>query len=38
MTNRVKVWRYFEGLSIDTNNIVFEFKFMLGIESTIPED
>ena len=34
VTNRVKVWKYFEGLTIVTNNFAFEIKDMQGLEST----
>ena len=34
MTNRVKVWRYFLGLAIETSNFTFEVKVILGLEST----
>ena len=34
MTNRVKVWKYFQGLTIETNNFAFEVKLKLGLEST----
>ena len=34
MTNRVKVWKHFLGLSIETNNFAFEVKVILGLEST----
>ena len=37
MKNRVKVWLYIEGLTIDTNNFAFEVKVMLGLESTRPD-
>ena len=30
MSSRVKVWRYFQGLSIKTNNFAVELKFILG--------
>ena len=32
MTNRVKVWKYFWGLFIGTNNFAFEVKATLGLE------
>ena len=35
MSNRVKVWKYFQGLTIETNNFAFEVKVILGLESTI---
>ena len=34
MTNRVKVWKYFQGLTIETNNFASEVKVILGLEST----
>ena len=34
MTNRVKVWKYIQGLTIETNNFAFEVKFKLDLEST----
>ena len=34
MTNRVKVWKYVKGLTIETNNFAFEVKVILGLEST----
>ena len=34
MTNRVKVWKYFQGLTIETNNFASEVNFKLGLEST----
>ena len=34
MTNRVKVWKYFQGLTIKTNNFAFEVKHILSLEST----
>ena len=34
MTNRVKVWKYFQGLTIETNNYAFEVKFIPCLEST----
>ena len=37
MTNRVQVWLYILGLTIETNNFTFEVKVILGLESTIPE-
>ena len=33
-TNRVKVWKYFQGQTIETNNFAFEAKVILGLEST----
>ena len=37
ITNRVKVWKYFSGLSIDTNNFAFEVQVILSLESNYPE-
>ena len=34
MTNRVKVWKYFWGLFIATNNFAFEVQAILVLEST----
>ena len=34
MTNRVKVWKFFYGLIIETSNFAFEVKVILGLEST----
>ena len=34
--NMVKVWRYFYGLTIETNNFAFEIKVILGQQSTHP--
>ena len=34
ITSRVKVWKYFYGLTIKTNNFAFEAKVILGLEST----
>ena len=34
MSSRVKVWRYFQGLSIKTNNFAVELKFILGQNQT----
>ena len=34
MANRVKVWKYFQGQAIETNNFAFEAKVILGLEST----
>ena len=33
MTNRVKVRRYFKGLTAETNNFAFEVKVILGLGS-----
>ena len=38
MTNRVKVWRYFKGVTKETNIFAFEVKVTIGMESTWPED
>ena len=32
--NTVKVWKYLQGLTIETNNFAFEAKVILGLEST----
>ena len=32
--NRDKVWKYFQGLTIETKNFAFEVNFILGLEST----
>ena len=37
MTNRVKVWKYFQGPTIETKNFAFEVKVILGLESTYPD-
>ena len=34
MTNKVEVWKYFQGLIIETSNFAFEVKVILGLEST----
>ena len=34
ITNRVKVWKYFSGLTIDTNNFAFEVQVILSLENT----
>ena len=34
MTNKVKVWRFFFGLTMETNNSTFEVKLIIGLEST----
>ena len=34
MPNRVKVWKYVYGLTIETNNFAIEMKVIIGIEST----
>ena len=33
-TNRVKVSKYFQGLTVETNNFAFEVKVILGLETT----
>ena len=38
MKNRVKAWKYFQGLTIETNNFAFEVKFILSLESTRLDD
>ena len=38
MTNRVKVWKYFLGLVIATNNFAFNVKATLGLEGTYLEN
>ena len=35
MTSRVKVGRYFYGLTIEANNFAFEVKFRLGFEKKL---
>ena len=35
MTNRVKVWRHFWGLTIETNSFAFGVKVMRGPESNL---
>ena len=35
VTNRVKVWIYFYGLSIDIKNFAFQVNAILGLESTL---
>ena len=37
MANRVKVWKYFQGLTIETNNFSFDAKVIIGLESTYPD-
>ena len=37
MTNRVKVLRCFQGLTIDTNNFAFSLSDIMLLESTIPD-
>ena len=37
MTNRVKVLRCFQGLTIDTNNFAFGLSDVMLLESTIPD-
>ena len=37
MTNRVKVERCFQGLTIDTNNFAFGLSEVMLLESTIPD-
>ena len=36
-TNRVKVQRYFLGLTIETNKIAFEVKVILGLQTAVNE-
>ena len=38
MTNRVKVWKYFKGVTKETNIFAFEVKVKIGLESICPED
>ena len=38
MTNRVKVWRYFNGVTKETNIFAFGVKVKIGLESTRLED
>ena len=35
--NPVKVWKSFQGLTIDTKNFAFEAKVILGLESNCPD-
>ena len=35
MTDRIKVWRYFQGLTIEANNFAFEVKVTLSLESNL---
>ena len=37
MTYKGKVWIYFQGLNIETNNFAFEFKVILGLGITRPD-
>ena len=37
MINRVRVWKYFQGLTIETNNFASEVKSILGLEITWPD-
>ena len=37
MANRVKVWKYVKGLTIETNNFAFGVKVILGLQSTYLE-
>ena len=37
IANMVKVWKYFWGLTIETNNFAFKAKVILGLESTCPD-
>ena len=34
MANRVKVWKYFQGQTIESNNIAFKAKVIRDLEST----
>ena len=34
MANRVKVWKYFQGQTIETNNIALKAKVIRDLEST----
>ena len=34
--NRVKIWWYFYGLTIETNTFTFKDKVILGLKSTCP--
>ena len=38
MANRVKVWKYFQGQTIETNNFAFEAKVILGLERTCADE
>ena len=35
MTDSIKVWRYFQGLTIEANNFAFEVKVILSLESNL---
>ena len=37
MANRVKVWKYFKGLIIETNNFYFVVQVVIGLENTYPD-
>ena len=37
MANRVKVWKYFYEIAIETNTFAFEVKVILGLESICPD-
>ena len=37
MANRAKVWKYFQGQTIETNNFAFEAKVILDLLSTCPD-
>ena len=37
MIYMVKVWKFFQGLSIETNNFGIQVKVMLGLESTFSD-
>ena len=36
-TDRIKVWKYFYGLTSETKNFTFEVKVILGFKSTRPD-
>ena len=36
-TNKGNLWKYFQGLTIETNNFAFEVKVILGLGSTRPD-
>ena len=37
LANRVNVWKYFYGQTIETNDFAFEAKVILSLESTCPD-
>ena len=36
-TDRVKVWKYFYGLTSETKNFTYEVRVILGLKSTRPD-